>query len=168
MEDFKLISKEETHDINVKDIQIIKKNYMFFQKNIENKFFNNNFLIKQLKKYIYIINEIELFLICNIFNEEDKYIYNIISLTIKKINIFVLYYIENINIINSNSKFYIEHLINQYESDLFYIEQDIFYEIIQYKNYFILYINLYSHILYIGYLITKYESYSKAVNKMFS
>lgn len=168
MEDFKLISKEETHAINVKDIKILRKNYMFFQKNIENKSFNNNFLIEQLKKYIYIINEIELFLICNIFNEEDKYIYNIISLTIKKINIFVLYYIENINIINSNSKFYIEYLLNQYESEIFYIEQDIFHEIIQCKNYFILYINLYSHILYIGYLITKSESFSKSLNTMFS
>ena len=168
MEDFKLLSNEERHDINVKDIQILRKNYMFFQKNIENKLLDNNFLIEQLKKYINIINEIELFLIFNIFNEDDKHIYNIISITINKINIFVFNYIENINIINSNNKSYIEYLLNQYESEIFYIEQDIFHETIQYKNYFILYINLYSHILYIGYLITKYESFSKSLNAMFS
>ena len=169
MDDFRIISDEEIHKINVNELIVTRKNYDLFLKKIKNlSFFHKNKLMNMLNEYKFIINEIIIFLKCYIFNIDDEYIYNTILDTSDKINTFLFNYSNNIDIINYENKYYLKNLQNEYDNIFFYIEQDIFFETIKNKNYFVLYTNLYCHLLYIGYLITNDESYTKTLNKIFT
>ena len=175
MDDFRLISDEEIHKINVDELMVTRTNYDLFLKKIKNLSFfninknkNKNKIMNILNEYKFIINEIELLIKSYIFNVDDDCIYTIILNTSNQIDTFIFNYSNKIDINNYENKYYLKDLQNEYDNILFYIELDIFYETIKNKNYFVLYTNLYSHILYIGYLITNNESYIKALTKIFA